>query len=251
MKKFIYVVLNLLLSGCATLSTVNPAPSPSANTLFLSSTLAAFLQGDYYGSIDIASLSKHGDFGLGTFDQLDGEMLALDGRFYQISASGKVKSAQPTMTSPYAALSFFKPTQKIEINKSMRCKELYSYLDSLRSKTTPMYAIKLSGSWSKLTTRSIAAQTEPYQPFEKVRSQQQVFNLENIKATLAGFWTPAYLTAISPPYYHFHALTDDHKAGGHVLDCQTQSLTIELSPINQLQIILPGNSEGLDSLKTE
>jgi hypothetical protein len=30
------------------------------------------------------ALARHGDFGLGTFDALDGEMIAIDGTFYQI-----------------------------------------------------------------------------------------------------------------------------------------------------------------------
>lgn len=178
-------------------------------------------------------------------------MLALDGRFFQITANGEVKAVSPDMTSPYVALTFFKPKQTLNTNKSMSCKELYAYLDLMRTKSTPLFAIKLSGIWANLKTRSIAAQTEPYLPFEKVRSRQSVFNLENVKATLVGFWTPSYLTALSPPAYHFHALTDDHKAGGHVLDCQSVKIKIELSPIEQLQMILPANRLGLDLLKTE
>jgi acetolactate decarboxylase len=33
---------------------------------------------------------EHGDFGLGTFANLDGEMVVLDGRVYQVQGTGRV-----------------------------------------------------------------------------------------------------------------------------------------------------------------
>jgi acetolactate decarboxylase len=43
--------------------------------------------------VSVQSILKHGDFGLGTFANLDGEMLVPDGRAYQVQGSGKVSEA--------------------------------------------------------------------------------------------------------------------------------------------------------------
>jgi acetolactate decarboxylase len=41
--------------------------------------MGALLAGVYDGNVTIRELLRHGDFGLGTFNALDGEMLVLDG----------------------------------------------------------------------------------------------------------------------------------------------------------------------------
>jgi acetolactate decarboxylase len=59
-------------------------------TLFQVCTSTALVKGVYNGVVTIGQLKQHGDFGLGTFDGLDGEMLALEGHFYQMRGSGEV-----------------------------------------------------------------------------------------------------------------------------------------------------------------
>ena len=48
------------------------------HTLFQTSTIDALLEGKYEGDVSFAELGDRGDFGLGTFDALDGEMVCLD-----------------------------------------------------------------------------------------------------------------------------------------------------------------------------
>ena len=43
------------------------------------STLTALIEGIYDGPTTYAELKKWGDIGIGTFNQLDGEMIAVDG----------------------------------------------------------------------------------------------------------------------------------------------------------------------------
>ena len=51
----------------------------AAAEVYQTSTIAALLDGIYDGDVTIAELLTHGDFGLGTFNHLDGEMVVLDG----------------------------------------------------------------------------------------------------------------------------------------------------------------------------
>jgi hypothetical protein len=49
--------------------------------------------GVFSGVVGVESILKLGDIGLGTFANLDGEMVVLDGRAYQVQASGKVSNS--------------------------------------------------------------------------------------------------------------------------------------------------------------
>ena len=60
------------------------------------STMGALLDGVYDGDVTIRELLRHGDFGLGTFNGLDGEMLVLDGVCYQLRSDGSAQVAEPT-----------------------------------------------------------------------------------------------------------------------------------------------------------
>ena len=58
------------------------------DVLFQASTVNALLEGVYDGEMTYEQLKRYGDFGLGTFNGLDGEMIGLEGKFYQIKADG-------------------------------------------------------------------------------------------------------------------------------------------------------------------
>mgnify|MGYP001300278665 CR=1 FL=1 len=49
------------------------------HTIYQGSTSGALVHGVYQGCIRVADLKRHGDFGLGTFDSLDGEWIMVDG----------------------------------------------------------------------------------------------------------------------------------------------------------------------------
>jgi acetolactate decarboxylase len=202
--------------------------------------------GVYDGSLSIGQLKPYGDFGLGTFDKLDGELLALNGQFYQITADGKAKAVTAKQTSPFVMLSFFQPQKRISLDKPLSCPELYALLDELRASANVAVAIKLTGHWTRLKTRSVRAQQQPYPALKEAVAGQAVFDFENVKASLVGFWLPSYLAGLNSEGYHFHALTEDKKSGGHVLDCQTQQLVIELDSLNQFQLLLPAGFESLN-----
>ena len=53
------------------------------HTLYQVSTSAALVQGVYQGCVTVGKIKEHGNFGLGTYDELDGEGLMLDGHVYQ------------------------------------------------------------------------------------------------------------------------------------------------------------------------
>src|SRR3712207_3531500 len=86
------------------------------HTLFQTSTIEALLEGNYDGDVTFNELSERGDFGLGTLDALDGEMVALDGAFYQVKADGRAYPVDGEARTPFAVVTFFEPTlaEKLE-----------------------------------------------------------------------------------------------------------------------------------------
>ncbi len=74
------ILVLLTLTGCS-------AARNGRDTLYQVSTLSALLEGVYDGETTFAELKPHGDFGIGTFNALDGEMICVDGHTYQASAA--------------------------------------------------------------------------------------------------------------------------------------------------------------------
>ncbi len=62
------------------------------SVIYQTSLMSALLSGVYEGETTIADLLAHGDFGLGTFNELDGEMIAFSSQVYQLRADGSARA---------------------------------------------------------------------------------------------------------------------------------------------------------------
>src|SRR3954463_1470215 len=101
-------------------------------TLFQVSTTGALVEGIYQGVVAVGTLKEHGDFGLGTFADLDGEMVALDGRYYQIHAEGTVSEAADSALVPFEVITRFQPERTIEVPPFATFDQLLAALDTGR-----------------------------------------------------------------------------------------------------------------------
>jgi acetolactate decarboxylase len=114
----IWILFGILIIAAWLLGSVTQAGAQQGqtkNAIFQVSTLAASLgASDYEGKITISELKKHGDFGIGTFDGLDGEMVGLDGQFYLAKADGIAYPVEGSMRTP-----FFQPYKTFSPDKSM------------------------------------------------------------------------------------------------------------------------------------
>jgi acetolactate decarboxylase len=210
----------------------------SSDELHQVGTLAALSAGEYDGAVTLDDVLDHGDFGLGTFDGLDGEMIVLDGAAYQVPASGIAEEVDGAVTTPFAAVTTWATDSRRELPDPMSCADLQAGIDQLIDAGAP-YAIKVSGEFSTLLTRSVDRQTTPYQPLADALEAQIEFRLGQVTATMVGFRLPDYMAESNVAGYHFHVLTEDQEAGGHVLDCETANVTVELDTIDSWQVELP------------
>lgn len=234
------LVAVLVLCGFFAGLQIQSGSSPNVNhdVLFQLSTYNQLVEGDYAGTMTYTDLAQHGDFGIGTFDGLDGEMIALDGVFYQVPYSGVIHEARPEQTAPYTTITYFEVDQTFTVS-SLNLTKLKANLDEELPSKDAIYAIKVSGTFEYAQTRSPQKQSLPYPNITDALKTQAVFNLTDVSATAVGFFFPSSMSGVDYAGYHLHLITDDKAAGGHLLDCIIKNATVELDEIKDYTLVLP------------
>jgi acetolactate decarboxylase len=210
------------------------------HVLFQASTIAALLDGAFDGDLSFAELAEHGDFGLGTLNRLDGEMIALDGDFFRADVDGAIEPIAATAKTPFAVVTRFETEVDKGIEGALSHEQLLARLDALVPAAASSCAIRLDGRFELVRARSVPAQTPPYRPLTEVVADQHVFELEDVAGTMLGFRFPTYAEGIEVAGYHLHFIDEDRARGGHVLDSRCGGgLRARLDPANDLHVELP------------
>jgi len=243
-KRFLFLVpLLLLLGGCAT---------QPRGALYQVSTIDALLAGVYDGETRFAEVMPHGDFGIGTFDGLGGEMVALDGRYYDVRFDGHVRPVDPAWRTPFAAVTRFQTTQRVPAMTATNLAQLTARLDASLVATNLPCAIRIDGLFHFVRTRSVPPQHPPYPPLAEVAKSQAVFEFHDVRGTLVGFRCPAWMKGVNVAGYHLHFLTADRTGGGHVLDVAFTDLPAALDACDTVTLVLPhGQSFGAVNLSQD
>lgn len=219
-------------------------PPPPSDTLYLCAPINALVEGIYEEKIPFTEIKKHGDFGLGTFDQLDGEMIMLNGNIYQFDSNGRVTLEEESISTPFAAVTFYNPLTHDQLNRPATYAEFTQWLLSLFPSLNIFYAIRIYGTFSYIRTRSVPKQ-ECYMPLVEVTKHQPTFEYENVRGTLAGFYTPSFMSSVSVPGLHLHFLSDDLQHGGHLLECRPLQIDAGVQFLRTVEIALPSSLEYL------
>lgn len=216
------------------------------NQLYQVSTIGALQEGVYDGFITCGELKKHGDFGLGTFDKLDGEMVVLDGVVYQCRADGKVIPVSDGTTTPFACVVFYREgTQPPPEMFHGTLADLQALLNRRVLSPNLFYAVRIDGDFADVKVRSVPPQKRPYPRLAEAVKSQKVTELHGVKGTLLGLYCPAYVGGLNVPGWHFHFITNDHASGGHVLEAKVDTALISLNTIEKLTVELPQSSAFL------
>jgi len=230
MKKIHFLFLILILAGCST------APK---NTLTQISTIDALLVGAYDGQMTLAELSRHGNFGLGTFNALDGEMIALDGEIWQAKSDGTIHRPSTAETTPFAALVSFEADQTAVLSGPLTDEALQMKIDEMAPNKNLFLAVRADGIFTQMKVRVIPRQNKPYPPLVEAAKVQPVYEYTNVIGTVLGFRCPAFVKGINVPGYHLHFISYDRRLGGHVLDFTMREATLALDSCNRFNLILP------------
>ncbi|MCE5338640.1 MAG: acetolactate decarboxylase [Methanomicrobiaceae archaeon] len=247
----VVATVSLLIGACITLAVAPPltggCPAPGGDAdreaLFQVSTIDALLQGVYDGSMSFGELATHGDLGIGCCDRLDGELVGVDGEWYQVRVDGRAYPVAGSATTPFAATTFFDPDLTVSIDEPMNLIALEDYLETKLPSENLFYAIRMDGTFPWVVTRSVPIQEKPYARLADVTANQAVFTFENVTGTAVGFWTPALAKGINVPGYHLHFITSDRTAGGHLLDMTVTEGSVQVDITTNLTMALPLNGD--------
>ena len=211
-----------------------------ARELYQSSTMGALLDGVYDGDVTIAEILRHGDFGLGTFNHLDGEMVILDGICYHLRADGSATDRRRHRPHTLRRGHPFQDRPHLRVHASPTNRaDAIARIDSLIGSENLMYAIRIAGSSANCSTRTVMAQTPPYPPLIKATEGQAESRCTDVTGTLAGFRLPDYDQGISVAGYHLHFLDDNRSQGGHALDFQMSRGEAASATLSELHLSLP------------
>jgi len=241
----------LLLSGCAPpestesarIETKTSTATVDQESLVQFSLLAALAADDYVGGPRLDDVLANGDFGIGTFDRLDGEMIVLDGKIYQALSDGTVRPADLNGTTPFAAVTFFSEDGQLADLKAASLKDLETQLDRKLPRHNSPYAIRVTSELTQVTVRSVPAQSPPFRPLVEVVKDQPTWEHQNVHGTLVGLRCPHWMGTINVSGYHWHFLSDDHKIGGHVLACAFDKAAASFDECTSVTIRLPQSAE--------
>ncbi|MDD4954911.1 MAG: acetolactate decarboxylase [Candidatus Omnitrophica bacterium] len=209
------------------------------------STINALMKGLYDTDFNYGQIKKYGSFGIGTFNALDGEMVALDEKFYQVKADGKVYPVDDSMKSGFCVVKFFNADKEIESSGDIDYASIVERLEEKIPSKNIFYAVRIEGSFKHVKARSVPKQEKPYKGLAAAAKEQSVFEFKNIDGTLVGFRFPDYVSEINMAGWHFHFISKDKTRGGHVLDCVLTRGLISIDQSNGFYLKLPDNQDFL------
>ena len=213
------------------------------HAIFQTSTFDAMLDGRYDGDVTFAELGQRGDFGLGTLDALDGEMIGVDGRFYSAAVDGSVREVGGEERTPFAVVTSFTPSVRFRVEGTLGHDLLLTRLDAAIDDPSVCYAVRVDGRFTHVLARSVPRQRRPYPPLGEAVKQEREFEFADVDGTIVGFRFPDYAEGINVAGYHLHFIADDRARGGHVLDCTVVDPEIQVDHTSHLHMELPPGVE--------
>jgi acetolactate decarboxylase len=214
------------------------------HTLFQVSTSGALVQGIYERAVSSTFLLNYGDFGIGTFDNLDGEMVVLDGAIYQVRSDGTVTRIVDDTGTPFAVVVHFVADQDQFIDSASSFEDLTKICNQYRDSDNLFYAFRIDGHFDHIHTRAMKATLDGL-PLAQAAAVQPEFEFKDVEGTLIGLWSPQFSSALNVAGYHFHFLSKDRTKGGHLLECSGKNLRVRVERLNDFHLSLPESEEFL------
>jgi acetolactate decarboxylase len=117
----------------------------AAREIYQTSTMGALLDGIYDGDMTVGELLTHGNFGLGTFNHLDGEMIVLAGVCHHLRSDGSASVAAVDDRTPFAAVTWFRPEITIPVPSPATRQHVVALVDEAIKSTNLIQAVRIDG----------------------------------------------------------------------------------------------------------
>ena len=207
------------------------------------STLQALAMGYSRAVVSVGEFLQHGDIGLGTFENIDGEMILLGGKCYRALEDGSVVQADDDMGVPFAVTTFFRESKLFSVENIKSMEDLKTLLDLKIEEDfglNSMHVVCIDGSFIKVCARSESAYRSQHITLKEIlQKTQKDFIFNDINGSLVCVYFPDYMDGINAPGWHLHFLSEDRTKGGHVFDLEMNHGEICINKISSIQIELP------------
>ncbi|HEY7106974.1 MAG TPA: acetolactate decarboxylase [Acidimicrobiia bacterium] len=202
-------------------------------------TIAALLDGHYDGDLRVGDVLARADTGVGTIQQLDGELVVVDGHAYVAHADGRVDPVTDDTKTPFVVACRFVAAARRPVTTALGLDELCRALDELAPAGEPVVAVRVDGRFRDVRLRSVRAQRAPYPPLAEVVQHQTEWTVDAATGTVVGFRFPDGSSGIEVPGYHLHFLSDDRARGGHVLGLVLEEGHLAVDGEHELHVEVP------------
>lgn len=223
-------------------------PLERHDTFYQYSIWWAFVNKIFEGDLTAKELKSKGDIGLGSYNLLDGELIMLDGVLYQASEDGKVHTPEDDKKVVYANAAFFNKDDSYNLPKVESYDELRAFINEKLPSKNFFYAFKIHGEFSTMKCGGLHKQEPPFEKgLDVLIPERPIFERENFKGTMVGFYCPTFIGNINVAGYHLHFVSDDKEFAGHVMEFEAENLTLEIDQLDKYQFDLP-NTEDFEKV---
>ncbi len=211
--------------------------------MFQVSTLQALALGYTRAVMTVGELLQHGETGLGTYEDVNGEMIAIDGKCYRATEDGTVVEAGADMGVPFSSVAYMDGCREFTLTGDYDMESLKNELNNRIDEVfglNSMHIIQIDATFDKIYARSEAPYKSAHVTLKSMLEKTQTsFDFSDVKGSLVGVYYPDFMDGINASGWHLHFVNEERTLGGHVYElCMKQGL-VRIAKRNNIEIQLP------------
>ena len=148
------------------------------------------------------------------------------------------------VSTPFASVCFFDPEVRFEPEPASDFAAIEEQVNRVAPNQNLFCAVRISGTFKTMHTRSVPRQQKPYPPLKQVTAKQPEFFMNDIEGEIVGFRCPEFVKGVNVPGYHLHFISRDRTQGGHILGFELAEGRGAVDLLNRFYLQLPGNAES-------
>lgn len=190
--------------------------------------------------IKVSDFTQKGNQGIGTFTKIQGELILLDGKVYQLQASGSIRIAGPEEQLPYAVATHFQAQETVtsELKDKGAVDQILKRFDEHAANCFISY--RIDGKFKYIKARTVRGQEYEDQPLSELGDKQAVQDYSDIEGTIIGFRAPTAWQGFMVAGEHMHFIDRAREVGGHLLELESDGdVSFGIAVVNNIHIELP------------
>lgn len=203
------------------------------------SFIDALVAGLYDGAFRMSEVLDAGDLGVGCGESLDGELVLVDGTGYLCRSGGEIVVISPEELVPFAEVARFESAGMRELTGPLGESDFDALIENLVPSDNLFYAIRVDGAFDRMTVREPVRQERPFRGLADAVKDQTERTVIETRGSMVGFKGPDVFQGLSVADLHLHYIDDERRFGGHVLDFDLVSGTLNIEAYAGFHLRLP------------